>query len=321
MPPTSQTAIVAIVPSSVSATRATKPTDFDAIQSIPFDDDHNHMTSTAASVAVTATAAIDGDTTTNDSNAHAGVLKKLTSYFSSSHKTLINLNNSSSSSSKNGCHNQKLSANSSSGSSNTVATTDTCAVFENCNAKRSSSTSSLSLSLSSAASSLPPTPSTSSSSSLAVAAAVGAITATDEAQLTNESTAADGTAPSQIIPAMTNLNSIKRNSCSSCSSSSLSANSMKLLCGDKRDVDKCDEILNKTNRIMNHKHNSNIHKSNKCLTTKKPDKIDYGASPTAATAAAAKSRSPNKRAQKIDGGVNTTTGESFTLPRVVLRQR
>lgn len=111
---------------------------------------------------------------------------------------------------------------------------------------------------------------------------------------------------------------------------------MKILCGDKRDVDKCDEILSKTNKITMHKNNNNnnIHKRSKSLSNKKTDKIDYGGmdghtSTTTATitSAIAKSRSPNKRVQKIDngsgGGVgsSTATSDSFTLPRVVLRQR
>lgn len=99
---------------------------------------------------------------------------------------------------------------------------------------------------------------------------------------------------------------------------------MQILCGDKRDVDKCDEILNKTNRITNHKSNNNNHKSGKGLSNKKTDKIDFGGiDGRASTAAAAKARAPNKRVQKIDGSSGTApaTGESFTLPRVVLRQR
>lgn len=298
MPPTSQTAIVAaIVSSSVSATRITKPTDFDAIQSIPFDDDHNHLTSVA----------IDGDNSTTDNNAHAGVLKKLTSYFSSSHKTLINLNNNNHS--KNGCKRNP--------SANSNHSTDTCAVFENCNAVRSSSSSS---SLSSAASSLPSTSSSSLVASAVAAAANAPAGSAETAQVKtgNESTMADeSTQPQTTIGALTNLNSINRNSknsCSSSSSSSLSANSMEMLCGDKRDVDKCDEILNKNNKITNHKNknNNNVHKSGKSLSVG----IDGRAS--TAAAAVAKARSPNKRVQKID---DSGGGESFTLPRVVLRQR
>lgn len=108
---------------------------------------------------------------------------------------------------------------------------------------------------------------------------------------------------------------------------------MHILCGDKRDVDKCDAILDKNNKITNQKWNNNNsssnHKSGKTPNNKKSDKIDYGggidgrAAMATAAAAAATARSPNKRAQKIDGSGSggTPTGESFTLPRVVLRQR
>lgn len=104
---------------------------------------------------------------------------------------------------------------------------------------------------------------------------------------------------------------------------------MNMLCGDKRDVDKCDvENLHKNNKIItNHKSNhNNVHKSGKSVSGKNHDKIDYGAidgrASTAATVAVAKARSPNKRAQKIDGSASATPAtESFTLPRVVLRQR
>lgn len=324
MPPTSQTAILAaIVPTSASVARITKPTDFDAIQSIPFDDDHNHMTSIASSTAAAAAGSIDGDIVTNDRNAHAGVLKKLTSYFSSSHKTLINLNTNS----KNGC-NESMSAN-----GNTVAT-DQCAVFEQCNAVRSSLSSLSSSMSSSAASSVPPTPST-SSSSLAAAATTASVPGTTAQVKSNHGTsvADDAMQPQRMIHAMTNFNSINRNSKNSCScsrsSSSLSANSMQILCGDKRDVDKCDEILNKNNKITNHNNNNYNHKSGKGLSNKKTDKIDFGgidgraSATTTATSVAAKARAPNKRVQKIDGNSNVApaTGESFTLPRVVLRQR
>lgn len=305
MPPTSQTAIVAaILPPSV--TRMTKPTDFDAIQSIPFDDDVNHddlLRSITSS-----TIAIDGDNTQNgNAHSHTGVLKKLTSYFSSSHKTLKNQN----------MHKQIAGANSN---------IDTCAVL-----------SSSSSSLVSSVSSLSPTPSTSSSSLAAVAAAAAPAIA-DQVKSTmaaaasnNASTTLAKPIQSHTIHTMTNLNSINCSSQNrSCScSSSLSANSMKMLCGDKRDVDKCDEILSK-NKIIN---NNRI--SSKCLCNNKADKIDYGAidgraSTTSAlaalatpteTSAAAKARSTNKRVQKIDGSTAAATGESFTLPRAILRQR
>lgn len=317
MPPTSQTAIVAaIVPTSLasaSAARITKPTDFDAIQSIPFDDDgnvSNHMTSIGSSSMATVAIDGDGDTLPIDSstnNAHAGVLKKLTSYFSSSPKTLINLNLNNHSS-KNGC--KKMPP------ANTSHTTDTCAVFENMNAVQSSPVSSSSTSsLSSAASSLPLA---SSSSSVAIATTptptssdVGIDRSKDRCRL-------------HRLPSSSSDSSGH----SSARSSSLSANSINMLCGDKRDVDKCDEILNKNNKITIHKNNKNIihmHKSGKSASGKKHDKIDYGVidGATTATSIVTKARSPNKRAQKIDGnnGGSTATGDSFTLPRVVLRQR
>lgn len=99
------------------------------------------------------------------------------------------------------------------------------------------------------------------------------------------------------------------------------------MCTDKRDVDKCDEIYSK-----------NLNCSSDSLMTKNNDKIDYKSDdqmPTTTTTNSISSMATRlpKRAQKIDGLssiVATTTAssttpvasdQSFTLPRVTLRQK
>lgn len=241
----------------------TKPTDFDAIQSIPFD---NNVIATTDYDRQVLTPTIDDESMMDDTPQISVVFKKLSSYFSSSQKTLINLTNN-----RNNSNSDKNSCNS----------IDACAVFENCNVV-----------LSPPPSPLPVSTITLSTSKVSIA---------NNKQRTINRNANDN---QSMVQQQLNSNNHKNktNLNSSSSNSSLRSNSMKQLCGDKRDVDKCDEIFNK-------KQNKN---------TNKIDKIDYGVDGRTKTMTTARTI---KRAQKSDGTPPQTGGDSFTLPRVTLRPR
>lgn len=133
--------------------------DFDALESIPFDDDHTIVNDTNNGSVNNSTITIRSNnikTINNENNAHiSAVFKKLTTYFSnSSHKTLTNLkidhkksndynDNSKHNNKNNKCNNyvktkpikQLGDHKFSSYENNSI---DNCAVFENCNAVPSS---------------------------------------------------------------------------------------------------------------------------------------------------------------------------------------
>lgn len=121
--------------SSVTATnKASHATniDFDALESIPFDD-----VTTAERTPNQSNNDAGGLNTIHDNNAHlSAVFKKLTTYFSnSSHKTLTNLKfNNHKTSKRNHLTNKTQQLGDHNKLSCTTNSIDNCAVFENCNA-------------------------------------------------------------------------------------------------------------------------------------------------------------------------------------------
>lgn len=241
--------------------RATKPTDFDAIQSIPFDCE---------------------DQSSAEAAAVSTVFKKLSTYFSSAPKTLSDSPSEQSSS--------KISRRS--------------AAFDDhdLGAARSSS----------------PAKSPSCNGDNNAARSKQCITDCDTGKHDSAAppAAAEGV---HAIASLSSRNVRRQNTISS------SASAVKMASGDKRDVDKCDAIYDNSNSRNHNNHNSN--RSDNVLKII-IDKVDFEVNERAPNAVPL--TRPSKRAQKADAAAASlpssavaavAAGESFTLPRVTLRQR
>lgn len=233
-----------------------------------------------------ATMHTNSSNSSNSSGSHrntkiSAVFKKLTTYFSSSpHKTLINLK---SNNSKNRHWDQN-------DFSNKNSSIDTCAVFENCNV--------VSLPIPTAgpvvAKSVHSTCSSSNSSS----------ESTSECSIDIDSSPSNHSKHS-----CSNSCYQKSDKCCSKPPQQQPTKARKMVCGDKRDVEKCDEIV----------ENNKTDKANKMATAPIPMPNGLQASSaTAANANAPATRTKSKRQMDLNA---VEASETFSLPRVSLKQR
>lgn len=342
--------------SSKPTSRQTAVLDFDALESIPFDDDdspklisgkNNHSNQaydyssaigeralngndaigieqmlTTMSMASPLTAnkskssEFDGKATidsgdasslastmhTNVSNHNnnakiSAVFKKLTTYFSSSsHKTLINLkpNHSKNSKNKQWDNHNTFTYNTATNNNNNkhkknLSSIDTCAVFENCNV--------VSLPMSSKVDRVG-----NNASRTVTNNKHNKSHSTCSSSSTSECSINSSNSSSSINKSNCNCSSFYQKSDKCCTQMPQQLPKVRQMCGDKRDVDKCDEIDGDNQKI------------DKTMTT-----MTAAGMTSSSSSATPVTRTPNERQKDLNAV--EPNGETFSLPRVSLKQR